>query len=36
MTNILALQTLVDVEGDSASEAADHSNWSFICSIFTN
>ena len=36
MTDILALQTMVDVDGDSASEAADHSNWSFICSLITN
>jgi len=36
MSDVLALQTLSDVEGDCASEAADHSNWSIICSLITN
>lgn len=36
MNDVLALQTLADVEGDSAEMAADHSNWSFICSLITN
>ena len=35
MTDVLALQTLADVEGDATGELADHSNWSFICSLFT-